>query len=319
MILPDFSPYLAPPSAPAAYHQMEEAAYHAFPAVSSGLLKECTQAEMLFNRMKPSDDGEDKVDRVLGTLTHAIILEPWKFGLLEWEKHYVLCPTKGLDTKAAEETRANNPGKLLVTAELLDIAMRIRREAIETNPDALRFLSSPNGMKEATGIVWDTKFSCARKIRVDYLPMSGTAIGDYLLDIKTTRKSLGGFENEAWNLGYYQQAAYYLDTHEILTGHRPACWRWLVTTKTEPFMSRVFFMRNLKPTDPLYKDPKCKLRQVRERLGLDDSPRIGRLPQFLSAARETQAFRGSLTENMPLAEVRRIWTGYEQSDETEIF
>lgn len=318
MSVPSFTGYLSPPgSAFKGYQAMDEGAYHAFPAVSGGLLAETTQAEMLFNRQKPPSAGNDSESLVLGTLVHAVCLEPWKFGLTEWEKHFALCPTKGLDTKAANEVRAANPGKLLVTPELLDTASRIRKEAIETNPDAVKYLSSPNGMAEATCITWDPVFQCSRKIRVDYLPRSGSAFGNYLLDIKTTRKPLHSFEFEARKLGYFLKAAWYLDTHELLTGHRPEMFIWLAVTNVEPYMSRLFFMRNRRQNDPLYGDPNCQLRIGRERIGLDPSARVGRLPTFLEAARETESMR---VDGIPLTatNLRRVWTGYETAEMTEI-
>lgn len=314
-MIPDFRPYLAPPKAAKGYHQLGEREYHAFPAVSSGLLKNPTQAEMLHEKMQSEDETTEAL--TLGTLTHAICLEPWKFGQEEWEKHFVLCPTKGLNTQAAEATRRDNPGKLLVTPDLLDLAVRIRKEAVETNPDAIRYLNSPDGMKEATGIVWDPVFQCSRRIRVDYLPRNGKAFGNYLLDIKTTRKPLHEFEREAWHQGYYQQAAFYLDTHELMTGHRPDMWVWLVLTNTEPLMSAVFYMRNLSGTHPLYNET-SKLRQARERLGLDDSARLGRLPMFLAAARETEVLRAEGAE-LDQHTLRRVWAGYEQTGGQEIY
>ncbi|MES2706103.1 MAG: PD-(D/E)XK nuclease-like domain-containing protein [Verrucomicrobiota bacterium] len=316
-MIPDFSGYLRPPAAPKGYHQMDGAAYHAFPAVNSTLLKPPTQAEMLHGKMQPPEASDSKPALVLGTLTHAVCLEPWKFGADEWEKHFALCPTGALDTKAAAAERKLNPGKLLVTPDLLDLAVRIRHEAIETNPDAIRYLSSPDGMKEATGIVWDPDFQCPRKMRVDYLPRNGAAFGNYLLDIKTTRKPLHEFEREAWKLGYYTQAAWYLDTHELMTGHRPDMWVWLVVTNTEPFMSALYFMRNIPRGHVLYNEA-SKLRQARERLGLDDSPRIGRLPAFLAAARETEALRADGLE-LDQTTMRRVWTAYEQAGVQEIY
>lgn len=316
---PDFSGYISKPGPeiPKGYAQMDETEYHAYPAVSAGLLKESTQAEMLWNRIKPAVDSDEKEALVLGTLTHAACLEPWKFAPENYKKYFAVCPTKGLGTVAAKEAREDpaNAGKLLVTKELLSTAWRIRREGIETNPTALQYLGSPDGMKEATAIVWDDANKCRRKWRVDYLPMQGKSYGNYVLDIKTTRKPLHGFFHEALSRGYFLQAAYYMDSHELLTGHRLDYWRWLVVTNVEPFMSRMFYMRNLKPSDPLYKD--SVLQKARERLGLDPSARVGRITQFLAALREHEAARqdGAKLDQFAL---RRIWVGYEDEEQQEI-
>lgn len=319
MSAPDFSGYISKPGPeiPRGYTQMDETEYHAYPAVSSGLLKEATQAEMLWNRIKPPEDSDEKEALVLGTLTHAACLEPWKFAPDKYRDYYAMSPTKGLATKAANEARLDpaNRGKLLVTEELLTTAWRIRREGIESNPSALLYLNSPDGMKEATGIVWDPSNSCRFKFRVDYLPMQGKAYGNYLLDIKTTRKPLYGFFGEALSRGYFLQAALYLYLHELLTGHRPDYWRWLVVTNVEPYMSRMFYMANRRTSDPLYKD--STLQKARERLGLDASGKVGRITQFLNAVREHEVARTE-GQDLNFRTLRNIWTGYEQEEMQEI-
>lgn len=315
----DFSDYISkvPDEIPKGYFNMDEAEYHRFPALSAGVLKENTAAEALWNRIKPEEDSDEKESLVLGTLTHAACLEPWKFSADKYQNYYAMSPTKGLGTKAAQEAREapENKGKLLVTQELLTTAWRIRREGIETNPAALLYLNSPNGIAEATGICWDPVNDCRRKIRIDYLPMSGRSYGDGMLDIKTTRLPLYSFYHEAMKRGYFLSACYYLDTHELLTGHRMEYYRWLVVTNTEPFMSRVFYMRNLKPTDPLYKD--STLQKARERLGLDASAKVGRITQFLNSLREHEVARRDGV-NLDHRTLRGFWPGYEGEDLQEI-
>jgi hypothetical protein len=232
-------------------------------------------------------------------------------------KYYALCPTDGLDTKAAAAARAlpENKGKLLVTEDLLTTAWRIRREGIETNDDAIACLNSPDGMKEATLICWDPLNRCRRKIRVDYLPMKGQSFGNCMVDIKTTRKELFDFPKEAKYMGYILSAAYYLDTHEMATGHRMDHYKWLVVTNEEPYMSRVFYMRNLLPSDPLYNG--SQLQQARERLGLDNSGKLGRLTQFLSCLREHEVARRE-GQTLNFAALRNIWPAYEQTEAVEI-
>jgi len=317
MSVPDFSGYITKPGPeiPKGYFQMPENEYHAHPAVSAGLLKESTSAKMLFNRMQPPDASDEKAALVLGTLTHAVCLEPWKFAPDEWEKHYALCPTKGLDTVQAAQKRAENPGKLLVTAELMTTAWRIRREGIETNPDALAALESPNGMKEATAIMWDDVHKCRRKWRIDYLPMSGRSYGDFVTDIKTTREDLSDFEYTARKLKYIEAAAFYMDSHEMMTGHRFTLWKWLVVSNVEPYASRIYYMRNLKPKDPLYEG--SKLQAARQRLGLDPSAKLGRLTQYLNSVREHEVARLE-GQNLDAIALRGLWPAYEQTEAVEI-
>lgn len=310
-----FDDYITPmPLRP--YGPMPEADYHAFPALSATVLKKRTQAEMLHEKRKPPTESTEAL--TMGSLLHAAVLEPHKFSPEAFDRHFIIwTETKSLDTKAAEAGRRDNPGKLLVTAEMVGLAARMRALALEQNPTIVRLLSSPNGLPEASLMGFDPKFGVRRKIRVDYLPrmeMNGRmCFGNYLLDIKTTRNHVAEFEKEAWTYGYYLQAAYYLDTQELLTGHRPDWVYFLVVSKDEPVMARVYGLRNLKPTDPIYE--KSKLRIARETLGLDDTGRIGRIAMFVAAANEHAA---QLTDDATDADLRRTWGAYEGEDIFEI-
>lgn len=314
--LPDFRPYFSRPDVSKGYFPMESDDYHRFPAVNAGLLKHATPAEMLHSLMDDAPQGEpgevesveeQKEALTLGTLTHAIILEPWKFQPEHFDKYFVrFTETKGLNTKAAKEAILSNPGKLLVTPKLIETAYRIRAEAFDTNEYAQELLKSPDGMIESSGLAWDPANEIMRKIRPDYLPRKGKAFGDYILDIKTTRKPLHQFPKECWTMGYFTQAAWYLDTHELITGHRPHSFVWLVVTNKAPFMSRLFFMQNRDRHDPLWKHSTIK--PARETLGLEPSAAIGRLGMFKAAALDT--IGAGDTELNPL-NVRRLWAGYE--------
>lgn len=309
-----FDDYIQPmPLRP--YGPMTEEEYHRYPAVSATILKQRTQAEMLWQKLKP--ESESTTALATGSLLHAAVLEPHKFRDGEFDQHFVVWEeTKSLDTKAAEKGRADNPGKLLITPEMVQLAAEMRSLALEQNPQIMRLLSSPNGLPEASLIGYDPDFCIRRKIRVDYLPrteISGKmAFGNYLLDIKTTAFHVADFEKEAWKHGYYLQAAYYLDTHELFTSHRPDWFYFLVVSKAQPVMARIYGMRNLRRNDPLYE--KSKLRIARETLGLDATTRPGRIAMFTAAVCEHCAEMG---DHPTPKELRRTWQAYEQ--ETEIF
>ena len=299
-----------------AYGPMPEADYRAFPAVSATILKKRTQAEMLHEKCQPPTESTEAL--TMGALLHNVVLEPWKFGQGEFAKHFVIWEeTKSLDAKAAEAGRRANPGKLLITVEMVELAAQMRSLALEQSPRIVQLLSAPNGLPEASLIGYDPTFQIRRKIRVDYLPRTESngrmCFGNYLLDIKTTRNHVAEFEKEAWSYGYYLQAAYYLDTHELFTGHRPDWFYFLVVSKAAPVMARVYGMRNLKLTDPLYE--KSKLKIARETLGLDPTGRPGRLTMFAAAASEHAA---QVADSASAAELRRTWSAYEGEDIIEI-
>lgn len=294
--------------------------YRPSPGINVSILKGATPCDMLHEFTKPPKEewtGSGAYAKTLGTFAHWIALEPWKMADLN--KYTELCVTDGLATKKAMEQRAVNPGKMLVTPELLDDAMACMR-AVKANPLALSILQ-PEGIRvatEAAGYVFDTELGVRRKWKVDVLP----EFGDYMADVKTTRTdgSKQAWERECYNFGYYLQAAWYLDCHELLTGQRLKWFYWIVITTEAPFKCRVVAFRNMRSGNPLY-DEKSKLRWARLSLGLeppDNLPDSGkfqqsRLATFIQAAQETaelQAQQVDLTEE----KLRLLWPAFENED-----
>lgn len=323
--LPDFAPFFSRdtvlPTTPETWKgyrcRLDEQVYRKFTGVNASLLKNPTCCEMLHDMTKPriKDFATEPAAKkwTSGLVLHDAVLEPWKFQTENFDKHFVkFTKTKGIATAAAQECRAENPGKLLINGEYMEMAMRCM-DAIHAHDRARDMLALKNH-REASGFVWDGKNLVWRKHRLDFLPTES----DFLLDIKTTAKPLYQFKKEGWSFDYWLQAAWYLENHFLLTGERRSVFWWIVVTKEEPFMCDTFFMRNLTPDHPAYNEPDCTYRQARERLGLDASERLGRLPMFLTAARETEQLRArGVAFNKTL--VRRTWPGYEQTDAKEIF
>lgn len=298
-----FEKFTALPGEPlpvAGYRRVDEADYRRFRAVSASLMKETTLAEA-WHSMQPGTPKKRTKDLILGSLVHIACLEPWKFA--EPDRYFVECPTVGVDTQAADDVAAANPDKLLVTPELLEQGRKILA-AVKMHPEA-QLLLSHEGHSEATGFYFDPGFSVWRKSRVDRLPTKFPA----MIDVKTTRKPLHRWESECWEWGYFLQAAWYLAIHYVLTGERRR-WFWIVLTKCEPFMCRVVELLAPGPGAAEYLDPVCKLRMARERLGLDESARIGHLPRWVNAAQQTLQLVRRGVAITPEIE-RELWPGYE--------
>jgi hypothetical protein len=285
---------------------LKDTVYHAHPALNASTLKHRTPAEMLHSMTNPSEVSHEAL--ALGTVVHWATLEQWRFK--EWEKHMIICRTKGLDTQKADIDRAENPDRLVVTPEIVETAHRCL-DAVQANATAMALLDGRDpedsyGTKspvtsEATGLYWDGVIW--RKWRVDLLPQKLPV----LIDVKSTRAHPSEWRKECFKLGYYEQAVYYAHNHFLLTGEWRD-WAWIVVTNKAPFMCRVVRMRNLRKSDPLYEE--SIWRSTREKLGLDDSLRIGRIPQFIAAAQETEAMRARV--KLTPAVLRSIWVGYEQ-------
>ena len=317
--LPQFERYFtAPPLSLAygTYQPANDAEYFALPAINAGILKEATPAEMLHHLREDDVDhfGTDAKAEAftLGSITHALFLELWKLQGDEWKNHFVDCPTKGLATVAAKQLRADNPGKLVVTAELFDRALAIRQFAWNQNPQVRQILACA-GLAEVIGKVWDDRNLVWRKWKPDFVPFDAGRYGSYIADVKTTRMPLTerSWTSECWKFGYFLQAAWYLDCHELLTGHRPESFVWVVVSTAEPFMSRVFTMLNRSPEDPLYGT--TTLKKARQSLGLDDNGGVGRIMQFCHSARQTAAAQAD-GESLSDDALRGIWPGYEEEE-----
>lgn len=286
---------------------MTEDDYHAYPAVNASTLKSATAAEM-HHAMTVERSSEDLV---FGSLLHAAVLEPWRFAAGEFEKRYrVFDETKTLGTKAADKARQENPGKILITPEMVEHAVALKA-VLAGHPVAAQLLKQ-QGISEASLIGWDAENMVRRKIRVDYLPVMFSpdrrpAYGDFLVDIKTTRAHPGQFLRECYHYGYFLQAAWYLDTHQMLTGHRPRWYHFLVVSKEAPVLVRVMSLENLPPDDPAF--PESILGKARKILGLDPGG-ADRLNMFLSAARRHVADQPQSAE-----ELRRAWPGYEEEEQ----
>lgn len=312
--MPDFAPYFdagaeLPGRRVAGYiGDLDFDAYKRFPAVNASLLKEPTQAEML-HRLTGGAARDDYATEAraysltLGSLVHFAVLEPHVFDE-GWGNRFVESPTKGIATQAAQEVRAENPGKTVLTLDMLD-SMRRCRDAIWLNP-MIRETMSPKGRCECSGLCWDDASGVWRKTRPDYLPDAG----NYMVDVKTISAPIYRFADEAWKWGYYMQAAWYLDTHQLLTGQRLDLFYWVVvSTDLSVPMARLIEFENLPADHALYAE--SKLRIARERIGLDDSGRIGRLQMFVAAANETIEVARNV-DAISERTARQIWPAYEQ-------
>lgn len=287
---------------------LPEAVYREHPALNISTIKATTPAEWLWSLMRT--DSIDPEAAAIGTVSHWAALEQWKFN--DWRQHMVLSPTAGLKTHKAQEARLANPGKLVVTAEIVDIAHSCLA-AIQGCPEATALLrgEDPEDSRapksavtsEASGFVWDEAFQVWKKWRVDLMPQKLA----YILDIKTTRVHPSQWRREAMKMGYVDQAVFYTHCHYLLTGEWRD-WAWLVLTKKPPFMCRVVRMRNLKRDDPLYEA--SLWRESRERLGLDDSLQAGKIPRFVNSAREVQQLRQHMP-NLSPKHLRSCFPAYE--------
>ena len=296
------------------YRRCTAEEYFAFPAVNASILKARTAAEMFESLTAPHKDTDALT---IGTLVHMACLEPetsWadRFALADipinprTEKPY------GRDTKKGEEAWKEaveeNPGKIVVTQELLMEYLgtcRQLQQAMACNPDAVQELADVH--TEVSGFLFHPRWQCWVKWRADILPKHLRHIGD----IKTTSRHVADFSKDCWQFGYWTQAAWYIEMHEVLTARmnlRVGHFTFLSLSKADtsknprPAMCRVYDV----PTDPSLSK------------GMEHAKRILGLPEGLSRVDIfLESLRGYVEAGCPdnspenFRLIRSLWPAFE--------
>tara|TARA_Y100001963_G_scaffold154483_2_gene243379 strand:- start:7247 stop:8179 length:933 start_codon:yes stop_codon:yes gene_type:complete len=209
------------------YRFLERTLDTTLPVVNCSTLKAETTIDM-HALVHPNPEEEEKKEGkrpfVLGDALHKAVLEP---DYLDREDDFfVRCPTSGLDTKSAIETRKANPGKIVIDKDGKVLAeARAMRDAIYRDEKAMYWINQARvestPYTELTGVCADPEGEFIRKIRVDLCPglRPEENPGNFLLDLKTVDSSKfmpRRFWTQCRDFGYYTQGAYYLDTDSII-------------------------------------------------------------------------------------------------------
>jgi hypothetical protein len=233
--------------------------YAKAPGLNASLLKEPTQAHMRHTLMRT--DEKVSYAFALGEAVHKAILEPDLFEGDSVLEYFAFSPTKGLDTKAADEARLADPTRPLVTQEILDKA-RYLRDAVYCHRFAAKILSGPSE-RELSGFAWDEENQVMRKIRVDFLPGGQS---NFLVDLKTSMSvDKWKFRKTIRQFGYGLQAHWYLSTHNMIRNERRELFYIIAVegptgandaVDGKPYLSRVFEINAPIPADSLVEEGK---------------------------------------------------------------
>lgn len=191
------------PPVPRVVERMPFHEYLAAEGVSQSALKTIGAKSLAHYRHER--DHPRKVTRAMdvGTVAHMVLLEPETL-----RTRVVVSPYDEFRTKESKEWRAKQQARSLV------VLKREEMDAVDNMVTAARehrlypkIFGSAGGMREVSVFVRCSVTGLVRKARFDRVPR-----GNALVDIKTTvDASQEGFGKIAWNLGYYRQAAWYLD------------------------------------------------------------------------------------------------------------
>lgn len=221
---------------PGLYTDIPANAYHAsHDMLSRSLLKHLSRSPA---HCKAALDGlldkEPTPALTFGTLFHGVVLE----GKSLDDMGMVARP-EGLSlvTKEGRAWKEANLGKVFVTAE--EVAkVSAMRAAVQAHPKARAMLTG-RGLYEASIAVPDPwGLGVTLRVRPDFLPEKGSSI----IDAKTCMDaSPGTFSREAWNFGYFVQAAFYLFVAE-LAGLDYQHFSFVAVEKEAPFAVEIYYV-----------------------------------------------------------------------------
>lgn len=240
---------------------MNNAEYHASPAVSNSKLSRFLESPRLMNTPRKKTPSLR-----WGSLVHTIILEPQLIGD-EW----AVMPEgldKGKGAKAREEEfLLANEGKEIVShdeyVQLSNIA-----KAVQEDEDAAALLAG-EGVNESSYFWTDPITGIEMRCRPDRYREDGL-----MVDVKTTPSvEHYAFRRSVWDFGYDRQSGIYTDGVEIVTGRRPTGFAFIgIEGKEAPeIFVQVFVMTeaDIETGRRRYRKGLDLLKQYRDQFGLD--------------------------------------------------
>jgi hypothetical protein len=224
-------------AAPGRY-QLTNAEYHGNctvgPALSASgariLIEQCPAAFWWNSPLNPAYVPEQSTTFDLGTAAHAALLEPGS-----WLERVVIVEADDYKTKAAQQARdaAWAAGKVPLLPKHFD-RVEAMRAALLAHP--LARLAWSDGAAEQSYIWHDKVMGTWLKARPDFVPDHGRWIVDYKT---TTSAHPRAFTRKVFEMGYFQQAAWYLDGIEAVTGKAPSDFFFVAQETAPPYLVSV--------------------------------------------------------------------------------
>ena len=184
--------------------QITNAQYHKDPAISASMLKVMAKhgPKAYWNSFHNPDRPERKSTPalVLGSLTHAAILEPD-----DLENQFTVVSSRTTKKGKEEAAEAEAKGITAVTSDQWELAMAMR-ESVHREKEAKELL--------ATGAAEKSWWSVDESTSLDVKARSDWFTGNTIVDLKTSRSGAAPkeFAKAVANFGYHIQAAHYLAT-----------------------------------------------------------------------------------------------------------
>lgn len=191
--------------------------YHAREALGGTSIARWAKSTPLEWKFDRDNGTKETPAMALGTLVHAIILEPETIA-----SDYAVAPEVDRRTKAGKEEWARfqeeEYGAIVVTSEQMRIA-KAAAEAVKQREEVYGLLRA--GKREVSYFVDHPDLPLQLKARVDFEGVT-RGLGPILLDVKTTRDLSDRFlARRLVDGGYAPQLAHYSNVVEWETGQRP--------------------------------------------------------------------------------------------------
>jgi hypothetical protein len=248
------------------FHQMSNEAYHASSAISKSGLDLIARSPAHF---RYAAKREPSRAMVIGTATHAAILEPDRFR----EDYVILTGVDDRRASAYKQAVAVRGEEFVLTGPEGDRIVAMA-EAVRGNEWARGVLEI--GHAESSIFATDPVTGVRCRIRPDWLTPHGVC-----LDLKTTADaSPVGFGKSVANYRYHVQQAFYADVYEWATGDRLADFAFLAVESDLPHSVAVYRL----PTDVVQYARKVYRRDLNlyaECLERDEWPGYDPAPQVL--------------------------------------
>lgn len=180
-------------------------------------------------------DHKPTESKTLGTYLHKMLLEPSECDLIDgFEEFFTFAPGASLTSKEAVRHQEANPDKVMIL-DWMPKAARAMKNAIMADPKCSEIMCW-QAEKEVSGYAWDETHQIMRKIRMDWMPLTG----DSLADVKTCESTdeLAYWRTcQKWD--YPMKGAFYLDTDALITGRQRTTFIHIAVTSAEPHIARM--------------------------------------------------------------------------------
>ena len=194
---------------------MLNADYHATDDVSSSNIKTALKSMAKYKaQLEGKSEFKTTPAMELGTLVHALVLEPDAF-----DDQFAVSEKFDGRTKIGKAAKAAfmdaNAGKTIVDVDQMEIAIAMA-SAVTEHPEVKKILAVKDNVYENSGFCVDSDTDIGVKYRPDIRS------SHFIADLKTCKDaSPGEFSRSIYNFGYHISAAHYLkcDSHLFGTDH----------------------------------------------------------------------------------------------------